>query len=114
MCQSLRLRDWQRVQDLVRQWEADGKLSEKPAPLTVKEACDKFIADVERGICDSLLFTNIDSYSVSCRTSSANRLPFIMDLDIHWARRFPLFLEKQKYCRAQEARSVPRVLPVRA
>jgi integrase/recombinase XerD len=40
MRKSLRLRDWQRAQDLVRQWEADGQRVEKPKPLTVKEACD--------------------------------------------------------------------------
>ena len=47
MRKSLRLRDWQRAQELVRRWEAEGQRIEKPMPLTVKEACDKFLADAE-------------------------------------------------------------------
>jgi len=115
VCRLRCLRDWQRVQDLLRQWEADGKLSEKPAPLTVAEGCDKFIADAEA---QNLREPTLYKYRLLFRQlqdfGSANRLPFIMDFDIDWVRRFPLFLEKQEYCRAQEARSVPRVLPVRA
>src|SRR5437667_4108828 len=45
MRKSLRLRDWQRAQELVRQWAADGKRVEKPKPLTVKEVCQKFLAE---------------------------------------------------------------------
>src|SRR4029077_13138335 len=40
-------RDWQRAQELVRKWEAEGQRIEKPKPLTVKEACDKFLVDAE-------------------------------------------------------------------
>src|SRR6516164_1617369 len=89
MRKSLRLRDWQRAQDLVRQWEADGKLNEKPASLTVKEACDKFIADAEaRNLREPslykyrLLFRQLQDFA------SVNRIPFITDLDIDWARWF--------------------------
>jgi len=45
MRKSLRLRDWQRAQELVRRWEAEGQQIEKPKPLTVKEACNKFLMD---------------------------------------------------------------------
>lgn len=46
---SLGLRDWQKAQDLVRQWEAEGQVAKeegsKPQAITVKEACAKFVAD---------------------------------------------------------------------
>jgi hypothetical protein len=35
MRKSLRVRDWQRAQELVRRWEAEGQQIEKPKPLTV-------------------------------------------------------------------------------
>jgi integrase/recombinase XerD len=89
MRKSLRLRDWQRAQELVRKWEADGKLIEKPKPVTVKEACDKFIADAEaRHLREPtlykyrLLFRQLQDFAL------ANRLLCITDFDIDWARRF--------------------------
>ena len=89
MRKSLRLRDWQRVQDLLRQWEADGKLSEKPAPLTVAEACDEFIVDAEA---QNLREPTLYKYRLLFRQlpdfASASRLPFIADFDIDCVRRF--------------------------
>jgi hypothetical protein len=78
MRKSLRLRDWQRAQDLVRQWEADGKLIEKPTPLTLKEGCDKFIADAEaRNLREPTLYKYRLLFRQLQDFASANRLPFI-------------------------------------
>jgi len=66
-----------------------GKLSEKPAPLTVAEACDKFIADAEA---QNLREPTLYKYRLLFRQlqdfASASRLPFIADFDIDWVRRF--------------------------
>jgi integrase/recombinase XerD len=43
---------------------------------------------LRRRICESLLFTNIDSYSVSCRTSPRQIGSLITDFAIDWVRRF--------------------------
>ena len=52
---SLKTRDWQA--DRVRRWEAEGKKDERPAPILVKDACDKFIADAEaRGLREQTLY----------------------------------------------------------
>jgi len=86
---SLRLRDWQRAQDLVRQWEAQGQRVEKPKPLTVKEACEKFVADAEaRNLREPtlykyrLLFRQLQDFAV------LHGLPCLTDFDLDWMRRF--------------------------
>ncbi len=86
---SLRLRDWQRAQDLVRQWEAEGQRVEKPKPLTVKEACEKFVADAEaRNLREPtlykyrLLFRQLQDFAV------LHGLPCLTDFDVDWVRRF--------------------------
>ncbi len=45
--ESLKVRDWQRAQDIVREWEAEGRRSLAPEPKTVGEAWKEFLADVE-------------------------------------------------------------------
>src|SRR5258708_23715023 len=86
---SLRLRDWQRAQDLVRKWEAEGQRVEKPKPLTVKEACEKFVADAEaRNLREPtlykyrLLFRQLQDFAV------VHGLPCLRDFDLDWVRRF--------------------------
>jgi hypothetical protein len=57
--ESLKMRDWQRAQKLVREWETEGHRSgqQETDPLTVKEACEKFIADSEaRGLRATTLY----------------------------------------------------------
>src|SRR5882672_6528043 len=56
--ESLKMRDWQRAQEKIREWEANGRHPiEEAAPMTVKEACDKFIADAEaRGLRATTLY----------------------------------------------------------
>jgi integrase len=46
---SLRLRDWEKAQQRVRQFEAENQIRKEPQdePLTVKGACEKFVADAE-------------------------------------------------------------------
>ncbi len=43
------VRDWEKAQEIVREWEAEGEMNHKPQndPLTVQQACDKFVADAE-------------------------------------------------------------------
>ena len=86
---SLRLRDWQRAQELVRQWEAEGQRVEQPKPLTVKEACDKFLVDAEaRNLREPtlykyrLLFRQLQNFATQCG------LLCITDFDVDSVRRF--------------------------
>jgi hypothetical protein len=53
----LHTRNWQKAQDIVRQWEVDGQRLEEAQPITVKEACEKFMADAEaRGLREPTLY----------------------------------------------------------
>lgn len=86
---SLKTRDWQAAHELVRQWEADGKREERPAPIALKEACEKFISDAEaRGLREPtvykyrLLFRQLQDFA------SAYGLAFMVDFDVDWVRRF--------------------------
>ena len=46
--ESLKLRDWTRAQDLIRQWEAENRrIVQQEKEVTIKEAHVKFMADAE-------------------------------------------------------------------
>ncbi|HEV2196056.1 MAG TPA: tyrosine-type recombinase/integrase [Candidatus Acidoferrum sp.] len=89
MRKSLRLRDWQRAQELVRQWEAEGQLNEKPKPLTVKEACDKFLVDAEaRNLREPTLYKYRLLFRQLQEFAALQGLSFITEFDVDAARRF--------------------------
>ncbi|MDQ1411102.1 MAG: integrase/recombinase XerD [Acidobacteriaceae bacterium] len=70
---SLKTRDWQAAHQLVRLWEAEGRREERPKPIAVKEACDKFISDAEaRGLREPTLYINTGFYFGSSRTLPPN------------------------------------------
>jgi integrase/recombinase XerD len=43
--ESLRLRDWTKAQDMIREWEADGSRKEAAAPVTIVHAAAQFLRD---------------------------------------------------------------------
>lgn len=54
-----KLRDWDKAQALVRQWESEGECSEssKPSPLTIEEAKQQFLADaLARNLKDKTIY----------------------------------------------------------
>src|SRR5437867_12020789 len=71
--ESLKLRDWQRAQDLIRQWDAeDRRIVTQEKEVTIKEAHVKFIADAEARNLDvatlytyRLLVPQLDSFSAA-------------------------------------------------
>ncbi len=89
MRKSLRLRDWQRAQELVRQWEAEGQHVEKPKPLTLKEACERFLVDAEaRNLREPTLYKYRLLFRQLQAFATAEGLTWITELDIDWVRRF--------------------------
>ena len=82
--ESLRLRDWQRAQEMIREWEAeDRRTRQKEQQIKIKDAHAKFIADAEaRKLNNStlykyrLLFRHLDDFA------KTYRLEFLTQLDL--------------------------------
>jgi integrase/recombinase XerD len=88
---SLELRDWTRAQDLVREWEADGRASNDPKqePITVKEACDKFIADAEaRGLREPTLYKYRLLFRQLQEFAANDGIKCLCECDLDWLRGF--------------------------
>src|ERR1700746_3037591 len=86
---SLRVRDWQRAQELVRRWEAEGQQIEKPKPLTVKEACDKFLVDPEaRNLREPTLYKYRLLFRQFQEFTTLHGYSYITDFDVDTVRRF--------------------------
>lgn len=46
--ESLEMRDWERAQRAIREWEGEGvPKQEEPSPVTIELACSRFLADAE-------------------------------------------------------------------
>src|SRR5207249_5696357 len=84
MRESLKLRDWQRAQEMIREWEAeDRRTRQQEQEITIKNAHEKFIADAEaRRLNDStlykyrLLFRQLDGFA------ETHKLQFLKQLDL--------------------------------
>ena len=54
--ESLKMRDWQRAQDMIRVWEADNRRTVESEPKTINAAWVDFLADIEaRKLADSTI-----------------------------------------------------------
>ncbi|MGH9681207.1 MAG: tyrosine-type recombinase/integrase, partial [Candidatus Acidiferrales bacterium] len=88
---SLELKDWTRAQDLIRQWEADGRAASepKPEPITINDACDKFIADAEaRGLRESTLYKYRLLFRRLQEFATDNGIRYLCECDLDFLRRF--------------------------
>jgi len=82
--ESLKLRDWQRAQDLIRQWEADDRRTiQQEKEVTIKDAHAKFMADAQaRKLNEAtlykyrLLFRQLDGFA------ETHKLQFLKQLDL--------------------------------
>src|SRR5258708_6620915 len=83
--ESLDLRGWQKAQDKIREWEADGRrnLEERPDQITIEAARIKFIADIEaRKLNEAtvykykLLFRQLEAFALK------RGIRFLSELDV--------------------------------
>ena len=72
---SLKLHNWQKAQDKVRDWEADNKITAEPAAAkTVQQACDAFLEDAQaRNLQEPTHSKNTSCYFAACRLSPSSR-----------------------------------------
>jgi len=84
MRESLKLRDWQRAQEMIREWEAeDRRTRQQEQQITIEDAHKKFIADAEaRKLNDStlykyrLLFRQLDGFAETYKLQFLTQLDF--------------------------------------
>src|ERR1700730_14430630 len=90
---SLHTRNWQKAQDIVRQWEADGKQNTKSkqsdAPVTVDQAWQDFLSDMEAR---NLNVSTVRKYKLLSRRmqdfAARRGLRFIAQFDLVTLRSF--------------------------
>ncbi len=83
--ESLKLRDWQRAQEMVREWEAEDRRTRRPEQqVTIKNAHEKFMADAKARKLNAstlykyrLLFRQLDGFAETHKLQSLAQL----DLD---------------------------------
>ncbi len=89
MRKSLRLRDWQKAQSLVRQWEAEGEVKQQSEPMTVKGACDEFLQDAQaRGLREPTLYKYRLLFRQLRDFAAENGLRFIREVNLPMLRKF--------------------------
>ncbi len=91
--QSLRLRDWQKANEKVREWEAQDKIDkieiEKTEPITVKAACESFEADAKaRGLREPTLYKYRLLFRQLQEFGGSVGVRFIEEIDLELCRRF--------------------------
>ena len=110
MRKSLRVRDWQRAQELVRRWEAEGQQIEKPKPLTVKEACDKFLVDAEaRNLREPTLYKYRLLFRQFQEFTTLHGYSYTTDFDVDTVRRFRASWPNKNIAARKKPRSITRL-----
>jgi integrase/recombinase XerD len=90
---SLRTRDWEKAQDIVRQWEAGGQPTtqskQSNAPITVGQAWQDFLSDMEAR---NLSVSTVRKYKLLSRTiqdfAARRGLRFLVQVDLVTLRAF--------------------------
>ena len=88
---SLSTRDWQKAQDLVRQWEAEGtgSLETKPEPVVIEEACEAFLRDAEaRNLREPTLYKYRLLFRQLQEFTRQLGLRYLLELDVMAVRQF--------------------------
>lgn len=86
---SLEMRDWDKAQEKIRDWEAEGEITRSEQPVTLEQACEAFLEDARaRGLREPtlykyrLLFRQIQEFAVQ------QGLRFLKEFDLSMLRKF--------------------------
>jgi integrase/recombinase XerD len=89
MRESLQMRDWQRAQDKIREWEAEDRRASQPILKPTEEAWAEFLADIEA---QKLHNSTIRKYKLLRRQMEdfalRRRLSFLTDFDLSKVSQF--------------------------
>jgi integrase/recombinase XerD len=89
--QSLDTCDWQKAQETIRKWEADGQIVKESEiePLTFKAAADKFILDCRaRGLREPTIYKYLLLFRQFQAFAEQEGRRFLKESDLDWLRRF--------------------------
>jgi integrase len=89
--ESLKLRDWCKAQDQVREWEAEGHLAQRAAsePVTIEHACAEFERDAEaRGLREPTLYKYRLLFRRLKEFARERGLRYLSELDLSRLREF--------------------------
>jgi integrase/recombinase XerD len=86
---SLDTRDWEKAQDIIRQWEAEGAQPQEPEPVTIAEAWEGFIEDVKARKLEAATVYKYDLLSRQMKRFAENcGLRFLRELELPMLRKF--------------------------
>jgi integrase/recombinase XerD len=87
--ESLRLRDWQKAQETIREWEAADEIVHEAAPVTIKQACDSFEADAKaRDLREPTLYKYRLLFRQLQEFAAGRGLRFVAELNLDTLREF--------------------------
>jgi len=87
--ESLRLRDWQKATEKIREWEAAEEITKESAPVTIKQACDAFEADARaRDLREPTLYKYRLLFRRLQEFATGHGLRFVAELSLDRLREF--------------------------
>jgi integrase len=105
----LELRDWQRAQDKVREWESKNALSVEleQEPVSVEKACEEFLRDAEaRNLRASTLYKYRLLFAQMKAFSSNAGLRFVKEFDLATLRRFRITWPNRNFSACKKLESL--------
>lgn len=86
---SLELKDWEKAQQRIRDWEAEGVIAPTVQPLTIEQACDAFLEDAQaRKLREPTLYKYRLLFRQMQMFASEQGLRFLKEFDLAMLRKF--------------------------
>ena len=109
---SLDTRDWEKAQEIMREWEAEGTQAAEPEPVTIAHAWEEFLADAKAR---NLREPTIYKYDLLSRQMASfakdHGIRFFRELDLPVLRKFRAHWPNQNLGRTQKAGVLAGFLP---
>jgi integrase/recombinase XerD len=86
---SLEMRDWEKAQQRVREWEAEGEITTTAQPVTIEQACDDFLEDAKaRKLREPTLYKYRLLFRQMREFAAEQGLRFLKEFDLAMLRKF--------------------------
>jgi integrase len=86
---SLKTRNWEKAQEIIRDWEAEGKQAAEPEPATIAKAWDEFLADARaRNLKEPTIYKYELLSRQTAQFATDQGIRFLRELDLPMLRKF--------------------------